>query len=112
MGAKDDIKPLRSLALSAIAELLNTDEDHLPAGVSGVLANYGVACHEAGKRSAYLEDTNPGRRKTDKRLSTARRRAANDAPPPSFPDEETTRTMRPVRRTPTGAWTNDDDDQR
>ena len=112
MGAQDDIKPLVPLALSAIAELLDTDEDHLPAGLRGILENYGRSCHEKGRDSAYSEDTNPGRGQTNKGFPPPIEERPTTPPPPAFPDEETTRAVRPVRRTPAGAWTNDDDDQR
>lgn len=51
--AERDIGPLLPLALQAIADLLDTDTDRLPAGIEGVLRHYGAACHQKGDDAGY-----------------------------------------------------------
>jgi hypothetical protein len=59
MEPKDDVEPLVPLALSAIAELLDTTEDKLPSGLGGVLLHFGIACHTEGWDRAHDEPTDP-----------------------------------------------------
>lgn len=60
MGASEDIGPLVPLALGALAELLDTQVEKLPAGIAGVLEHYGIACHKEGWDRAHDEPTMPG----------------------------------------------------
>jgi hypothetical protein len=59
MDAKDDVASLVPLALDALADLLDTTPEKLPAGIQGVLTHFGAACHTKGWEQAHDEPTNP-----------------------------------------------------
>jgi hypothetical protein len=57
---KDDVDPLIPVALFGLSELLDIPMEKLPAGVTGLLQNFGIACHSMGWESAHNEPTIPG----------------------------------------------------
>lgn len=62
MDPKEDVDPLIPIALHGLAELLDMPIEKLPAGVTGLLQNFGIACHNSGWDRAHDEPTIPGAR--------------------------------------------------
>lgn len=59
MSIPDSLKPLLPLALKGIADLLDTTEDRLPAGIEGLLRSFGGACYNYGHEDAHHATTVP-----------------------------------------------------
>jgi hypothetical protein len=59
MPTPEEIKPLLPLALRGLADLLDTTEDRVPAGVQGLLERFGEACYAHGVAAAHGATTVP-----------------------------------------------------
>lgn len=78
-----EVQALVPFALDAIAELLNTTEEKLPAGLEGILENFGASCFQEGVDNAHTARTVPS--PEEEKTETLGPPGAAGGTNPSFP---------------------------
>lgn len=105
MSTPKDVEQLMPIVLRGLADLLETHEERLPAGLSGLLQNFGSACFEKGVESAHEAITmpSPDERPTKRTSVTGKTNPSfppapeHLPPPPRVPTIFTQETRRPPK---------------